>query len=123
MIAEPVEWPWAGKRVPLPTGSMVVIGGASRVHTAFRSCRRHESDWPAVERSDTAGKKNKHAASRRDASNSLDKLSEARMVHAGIPSGCSPFGAGCIHGKDCAPEGTVKKRWCRVSDIFECTAH
>jgi hypothetical protein len=35
----------------------------------------------------------KDAASQRDASTSLDTLSEARMVHAGIPSGCRPFAA------------------------------
>jgi hypothetical protein len=29
----------------------------------------------------------------RDASTSLDTLSEARMVHAGIPSGCGPLTA------------------------------
>jgi hypothetical protein len=37
--------------------------------------------------------RSKDAASRRDASTSLDTSSEARMLHAGIPSGCRPCAA------------------------------
>jgi hypothetical protein len=57
-----------------------------------RSCRRHESHYTAVERSDTAGTPRNQNASRRDASMQWERCRTLKPL-AGIPSGCASFGA------------------------------